>query len=425
MVKKNLIDYVKSLMQKGYDASTIRDVLSKYRYSSAEIDEAINSSFKPTIRHEIHLSHTTVLVIVFIFASLLGIASFFYYSPNSETKLLDLNLEPVTTTAEPGESIIFLKELSNLGSSKRYDVVIKQEIIEPKTSKVITQKIETRAIETFGSTQTKILVPKDTKAGDYILRAIIEYDDKKAVATLPVKIVEFGKSANIEDFRDRGIAKQFPLKETCIDGIKNQNEEGIDCGGVCKACEIQALECNDNNPCTNDVIENNACINKPIVPCCGNNVCEEQENCAADCKKPELPAAISTESLDEIKELAKADPGNALKKCNQIEVPDLKDTCIGNIGEVQRNKNYCSQITNARIKDLCYSNIAKSINDNSLCDQISIDSRKDSCYMTFVLDNKDYSVCDKITNKQLRQSCESLRQLNELQQQSQNQTQEQ
>ncbi len=407
MVKKNLIDYVKSLMQKGYDASTIRDVLSKYRYSSAEIDEAINSSFKPTIRHEIHLSHTTVLVIIFVFASLLGIASFFYYSPNPETKLLDLNLEPITTTAEPGESIIFLKELSNLGSSKRYDVVIKQEIIEPKTNKVITQKIETRAIETFGSTQTKILVPKDVKPGDYILRAVVEYDDKKAVATLPVKIVEFAK------------------KETCFDGIKNQNEERIDCGGICKACEIQALECNDNNPCTNDVIENNVCINKPIVPCCGNNVCEEQENCAADCKKPELPTTISTESLDEIKELAKADPSTALKKCNQIEVPDLKDTCIGNIGEVQRNKNYCSQISNARIKDLCYSNIAKSINDNSLCDQISIDSRKDSCYMTFVLDNKDYSVCDKITNKQLRQSCESLRQLNELQQQSQNQAQEQ
>ncbi len=107
--------------------------------------------------------------------------------------MLDLNLEPITTTAEPGESISFLKELSNLGSLKRYDVVIKQEIINPKTGKVIAQKTETRAIETFGSTQTKILVPKDAEPGDYLARVIVEYDNQKAVATLPVKIVSFAK----------------------------------------------------------------------------------------------------------------------------------------------------------------------------------------------------------------------------------------
>ena len=401
MAKKSLISYVKSLLQKGYDISAIRNVLLKYGYTNKEIGDAVDSIYKPTIRHEIHLSHTTIIAIAFIFLSLLGIASLFYYSPlKAPTQLLDLNLEPITTTVEPGESIVFLKELSNLGSAERYDVVIKQEIIDPITNKVITQKIETRAIETFGSTQTRILLPQDMRTGDYILRAIVDYDNKKAVATLPIKVIA-------------------EKKETCLDRIKNQNEEGIDCGGVCKPCEKLALECNDNNPCTDDVLENAACINKPVIPCCGNNICEEQEACAADCKKnEELPTLISTERLEEIKEVAKANPGKALQQCSQIEVPDLRDTCIGNIGEVQRNKNYCMQIGNPRIKDLCYSNIAKSINDNSLCEEISIDSRKDSCYMTFVLDNKDYSVCGKITNKHLRQSCESLRQLNELNQQT-------
>src|SRR3989338_138166 len=257
MVKKSLIDYVKSLPQKGYDISAIRDVLLKYGYTNKEVDEAINSIYHPTIRHEIHLSHTTVLVVVLVVFSLIGIASFFYYSSSkTPTKLLDLNLEPMATTVEPGESITFLKELSNLGSSKRYDVVIKQEIIDQKTSKVITQKIETRAIETFGSTQTRILVPEDAKAGDYILRSIVEYDGKKAVATLPIKIVRYAK------------------KESCLDGLKNQNEEGADCGGICKPCEKQAIECDDNNQCTNDVVENGECINKPIAPCCGNKVCE-------------------------------------------------------------------------------------------------------------------------------------------------------
>ena len=392
MAQKRLVNYARSLMQKGYNASAIKNVLLKYGYSGKEADDAISSAYNPIIRHEIHLSRTTVLVVLFIFASLLGISSFFYFSSKVPAELLDLNLEPVSTTAAPGESIIFLKELSNLGSSKRYDVVVKQEIIDAKTNRVITQKIETRAIETFGSTQTKILVPESAKAGDYLLRVIVEYSGKQAVATLPVKVAAPAK------------------KETCL------GDE----------CRNQAVECDDNNPCTNDFVESGACSYKPVVPCCGNNICEDREsfsNCADDCKKAEQPssefppAAAPTGSLDGIKELARTDPGKALQQCSQIDVPDLKDTCIGSIGEAQRNKNYCAQIVNARVKDLCYSNIAKAVNDNSLCEEISIDSRKDSCYMTFVLDNKDYSVCSRLTNTQLRQSCDSLRQLNELNQQ--------
>src|SRR3989338_1129811 len=116
MPKKSLIDYIKALEQKGYDAAAIRNFLLKYGYSNEEISE-------------------------------------------------------------------------------------------PLTSRIITQKIETRAIETFGSTQTRILVPEETRTGDYILRAVVEYDDKKAVATLPIKIVRIKKA------------------QTCFDGIKNLDEQ--------------------------------------------------------------------------------------------------------------------------------------------------------------------------------------------------------
>ena len=382
MVKKSVMDYIKTQLKNGYDISTIRSVMLRYGYTDKDIDSAINEIYHPTIRHEIHLSRTTVLAVVFIFASLLGAAWFFYYTPSkASTELLDLNLEPITTTVNPSENIVFLKELKNLGSSKRYDVVVKHEVIDTKTLKAITEKTETIAIETSSSTQTAILIPEDAEAGDYILRTIAEYDNKKDVATLPVRIIKAGEN------------------ETKY----NSN----------------TLECNDGNPCTDDLIENGVCINKPTAPCCGDNICEEQEKeiCITDCKKISEPLSISTETLEEIKEVAKVSPTKALQQCNKIEVPDLKDACIANIGEVQSDKNYCRQIANIRIKDLCYSNIAKLTNDNSLCEEISTDSRKDSCYMTFVLDNKDYSVCDKITNKHLRQSCESLRQLNVLSQQ--------
>ena len=118
MVKKSVVEYLQSMLQKGYDISTIRNEMLKYGYTDKDIDDAINKIYNPTIRHEIHLSKATIMVIVFVVLSLIGAGSFFYFisTPRAPNKLLDLNLEPVTTTVKPGESIIFVKELSNLGS---------------------------------------------------------------------------------------------------------------------------------------------------------------------------------------------------------------------------------------------------------------------------------------------------------------------
>ncbi len=407
MVRQKVVNYIRGLLQKGYDISTIKNTMLKYGYSNEEIDEAVNSIYNPTIRHEVHLSKTTVLVIIFVVASAIGITLFFYLnSAKTSAQLLDLKLEPVKTEVQPGDNVVFIKEMSNLGSSKRYDAVVTEEIIDSATFKVVSQNTETIAIETSSSTQTRLKIPNDAKPGDYLLRVTAEYSGQKAFAKLPIKILP---PAN---------------KESCSDGIRNQNEENIDCGGVCNPCEKETpkLDCNDNNQCTKDIVENGKCVNSPITPCCGNNICEdgEQNNCDADCKKEiNVPAP---ETIDEIKELAKSYPEKALTQCNNIEVPNLKDTCIGNIGEVQKNKNYCVKIANADIKNQCYSTVAKLTNDNSLCQEITNDGLKDACYMTFVLDNHDYSVCGKIVNQAQRQSCEYLRQLYNINQQ-QNSTQ--
>ncbi len=402
MTSKKVVGYIRGLLQKGYDISAIKNTMLKYGYSSKDIDEAVSEIYNPTIRHEIHLGKTTIFAIVFIVISVAGISFFLYYNPpKGPAKLLDLNLEPVKTDIEAGQSISFVQVLSNQGSSKRFDVSVMQEILDPKTFKVITHKSETRAIETFTSTPTSVLIPPETPAGDYILRVIVDYDNKKAVATLPIKVVSAAK------------------KETCFDNIQNQDEEGVDCGGSCIACKEETIDCNDDDPCTSDLIEDEKCINNPISPCCGNQVCESIEtfeSCSSDCR--EIPQEVPTSTLDDIKQIAKANPEKALQECGKIEIPDIKDICISNIGEAQQNKEYCTKIQNSRIKDLCYSNIAKTANDNSLCSEISSDPRRDSCYMTFMLDNDDYSVCDKITDKTFKYQCESLKQLHEISQQS-------
>ena len=377
MVRQKVADYIRSLLQKGYDVSTIRNTMLKYGYSNQDIDEAINAIYNPTIRHEIHLSKATIFVIIFVAASLIGAGAFFYFSPGkTPSQLLDLKLEPVKAEVQAGDSVVFIKDMTSLGSSKRYDTVVTEEIIDATTFKIISQNTETIAIETSSSTQTRLQIPKDTKPGDYLLRVTADYNNQKAFAKLPIKILP---SAN---------------KESCFDGIKNQNEAGVDCGGACKPCENETpkIDCNDNNPCTNDVVENGKCANKPI-----------------DCKKEVAPA--SPETIDGIKELAKSYPDKALKQCSDIEIPILKDTCIGNIGEVQRNKNYCLKIIDSETKDTCYRKVAELTNDNAICEEIKNAGIKDSCYMTFVLDNHDYSVCGKITMKVQRDSCESLKQI--------------
>ena len=397
MVKKSVIDYIRGLLQKGYDISTIRNTMLKYGYQNKDIDEAVRELYNPTIRHEIHFSKTAFIGIFLIAISVIGISMFFYLSPpKAPAKLLDLTLEPIKTEANAGESISFIQQLANKGSSNRFDVVVRQEILDPRTFEVITFKSETRAIETFTTTSTQMVIPKDTKPGNYILRVIVEYDGNREPATLPIKVTS-------------------SKKESCLDVIKNQNEAEIDCGGVCKPCGRETISCNDNNPCTQDTEDNGKCFNNPITPCCGNGICETGEACAADCPKKETSPAITPETLEGIKDLARSDPGKASQLCNELEVPDIKDTCISNIGEVQENKEYCSSIASQKIKDSCYSNIAKSTDDKSLCTEISGDGIRDSCYANFfVPPNKDYSVCEFVTNKELRASCNTLRQLDEL-----------
>ncbi|MBI1935733.1 hypothetical protein HYS31_04810 [Candidatus Woesearchaeota archaeon] len=394
---KRVVDYVKGMLQKGYSVSAIRNAMLKYGYTDKDVNDAIDEVNNPTVRHELHLSKATVFVVIFAVIAIVGAAVFIYYPDKAQSKLLDLNLEPLSTTAAPGESISFVKELSNMGSSTRYDVVITQEILNQATFEIVTGKTETRAIETFGSTQTQIEIPLNTKPGNYLLRAIVEYDGKKAVATLPVKV----------------IAGQ---KQSCFDGVKNQDEEKTDCGGQCSPCTLNE-GCNDNDSCTNDLLENGLCINKPIIPCCGNSICETDEKCDEDCRATGQPNTL--ENIEEIGELAKTNPGSALQECNKVEVSDLRDECIGKIGEVQRSRNYCSQVKNSRTRDLCYSNVAQLSKDSTSCEGISSDGIRDHCYMTFALDYKDYSACDKLINSQLKQSCDYLRQLNEMNSQNQ------
>ena len=163
-----------------------------------------------------------------------------------------------------------------------------------------------------------------------------------------------------------------------------------------------------------DIKDNGKCSYK-IEVCCG--ICEENENCAADCKKeadvPSKPS-VTEEVPEDTSSVAKTDPNKAMQECSKMQVPDNKDTCIGNVAESQSDKSYCTQILNPKIKDLCYYNVAKAGKDKEICSLIGADAKKDSCYMYFAIDLKDYSVCENIVQQQQKDSCNLLKQLSEI-----------
>jgi len=55
------------------------------------------------------------------------------------------------------------------------------------------------------------------------------------------------KNQDEEDVDCGGVCPICAPKETCSDGLKNQNEEGVDCGGVCKPCQMEGYEINSDD----------------------------------------------------------------------------------------------------------------------------------------------------------------------------------
>jgi len=60
--------------------------------------------------------------------------------------------------------------------------------------------------------------------------------------------------------------------------------------GICDINEKVCPDCDDGDNCTNDYCSketNYECVHKPITPCCGNHVCEKEEDeaniCPEDC----------------------------------------------------------------------------------------------------------------------------------------------
>jgi len=401
MVQQSLVSYIREQLRGGYDINTIKAYLINQGYNESIVNEAINQAYQ--VKHVFHLSKGTIIAFISLFLSVVLIASiiFIYTQKSTPKQVMDLKVSILSSPVEKGGLLEFNVELLNLGSSKRYDVNLKHTIVD-LSNNVLTFKEETVALETRASLKSEIKIPKNAKPGNYVLKTTAFYNNKVATAIDSFRIYEKRAAA------------------TCFDNIQNQGETGIDCGGQCEPCKTCPDSCDDFDYCTEDKCDastNYKCDHNPIIPCCGNNICEsneDNENCAIDCKetvkeKSVFKSLTVWEKLELIENISKTNLELAGNYClTQFEQQEYKEDCLLNIAQNAGSIAICSHIKTARTKDKCRSSVAKISGNSDYCKDISASNRRDACYMNFIIDG-DYTLCDKIDNEYLRQSCGILR----------------
>lgn len=369
MAEQSIINFIKQQLNKGHSISTIKSYLRKSGYPASKINEAISSVYsRKTVSPYISIMIVTGIIIVLL------LIIFFYYNANKKPpEPLKFELVGEMIIAEQGSQISFSKKFSNF--DEKQIITINHELIDVKKVKVITYKEESGTLtELLG--KTSIDITEDIPAGIYVLKSTAMQNNEKDIATLRIEI--------------RAVSK----KPTCSDKIKNQGEPGIDCGGPCEPCEDCLESCDDNNGCTADICSastNFTYTHKTIIPCCGNGICEENEDCSLDCEKTNI--TLTKQPLPPQAEL------NIKEKVDIIENKVLEDPT-----HVQS----CDKLEKQSYKDYCFSEVAKSLNNYKICNSIADSYKKDECYIDYMINNDDYSLCDEIKDEQLKESCNLL-----------------
>jgi hypothetical protein len=403
MVQNSLVNYIREQIRAGYDTKSIKKYLLKYNYTESQINEAIQAAYPPSeVKHTLHLSKTTVaLTISIIFTIIIASGIFIYMTSRGPSQLLDVRINIITQSIESGDPLSFTAEISNLGKTNRYDVTLMYEIYDLGNN-LITFKEETIALETKAASSVTINLGEQFP-GNYRLKTKAPYKKGTAEASSSFKITRKTSAQQPDE-----PITQRPITQEPVTPITPEQ---------CPS------NCDDNDQCTTDHCSestNYECKHDIVLQCCGNKICESDENyetCLADCSAPEEANIFKGkpiwEKIDMISDIAKTNKEQALQYCKAIPQTGYKYDCFAAIAAASDDIDICLNIEDDSYRDSCYKDAAKETRDSDSCSKIVKDSKRDQCYMAFVT-KEDYTVCDKLINKYLKQSCESLKKLSEV-----------
>jgi hypothetical protein len=384
---ETLLKYVDQQLKQGYTNQQVRDALLRTGYSPALINGVMESverrnmqeSQVPQYRGADMRSFTPKIFIILIVGIILiagGIFAAFLLKPRSA--LLDIAITPSREIYHPSEAVSFDLQITNMGSKERFDVTLNYRILD-QNDNMISGKEDTIAVSTTSSQHREFKLPASMAPGVYTMKVFANYDGKVATSSFSFKVEKQdpaqptmgGCNDNLKNQDEAGIdcggvcggywydngchehPKQSvqPIDENCDDGIKNQDEAGIDCGGVCGGYWYD-LSCHDYQQST------------------ATGVIISQKSTGA--------------RLLELRMLAKTDAGAAKDQCLAFSEESARDSCLKSVAQTGKESSYCELI----------------ISDNE----------RDLCYYPFFMQG-DYTVCEKLVLKESLQACAQLKQI--------------
>ncbi len=352
MVQQSLLEYIQRLLQQGYDPKIIRDTLLKAGYSSYDIEEAMRAAGAPK-KVPVKLLVTIFVILLAVAAGLLVALKLVQPAPAE----LGLSLSLFSTVVQPGSDLIVTANVDN-PSGRQVSGLIDFAVMGPAGKVVSTT--ESVSLTNRASVPVTIRIPDGSPEGAYSLRATLSYGRVSTTQTAVFDVERISVEAPTYVLEERPVVEAKQAQLTCPGG------------------------CDDLNFCTDDSCIQGRCIHAPIVPCCGNRVCESgesKESCVVDCsERPVDPKELS----DRAENMASSDLAGALELCDSLAQRQYVDVCVKGVADEADSKESCERIV--------------------------ADDVRDTCYITFAYDN-DFSVCDKLTNKYMRNSCFSLAEL--------------
>ncbi len=349
MVQVSLVEYIQNLLRQGYDAETIRSTLLNAGYSPYDVNMALRAAGAPVKKT---ISTKTLIIAFSVILALALIVLIVLRMSQPEPASLGFNVNLFSTEVGPGQDLIVNAEIQN-PSGRKISGLIDYEVAGPAGK--IVSKTESFSVERQTSIPTAISLPSAVP-GSYSLVAILSYAGKTSQLSRSFKVVSKAVPAP-EVLKERTVEAARAVQLTCPGG------------------------CEDFNFCTTDSCVSGVCVSSPVVPCCGNTVCEVGENvnnCQIDCSdRPVTPNEI----IEKAKSAAGSDLSRAENICDSIVLRPYVDSCLADISAVSDSKSPCSAIVDS--------------------------GKRDSCYMPFAYDG-DFSVCSELTNPYMVNACTSL-----------------
>lgn len=338
MVDNQLISFIKNSLAQGYDLNSIRSHLLTSGFSSKEIEDGIQYVYSGghEVKHLIELSKPTLILIgasALVIMLITVLAIVLIGGEDKPKMLLDLSLEPIDTSIEAGQTLSFITEVSNLGTSDRYDVLLRYVIVNKKTNSVAVSSEETIAVSTKATKTAKIKVPRTIDVGSYQLKATASYDEKEADASFSFTVYKKTTDTNQPTETDNEI-------ENSKDEIVPSNEE-----------------------------------KEEFIP---GEISTEPTDEFVPLFEPSDSEDSPRLIIDNAETAAKTNMNEAGKICSSLEQVKNKDRCFSVVAKAANQSTFCTHIDTQQNRDSCFMNFAMQ-RDYSVCPDVENPYLKKAC----------------------------------------------